>query len=148
MSSECRRAASVSAPFQRTDAGAAFIDFLVEQTLRITRPRDVLEREQPSFQHVKRIAPQSLCEGEQLLVTLSTSLNQFYQARTEGRASGQIIIDDLLKVARQTSWLKKSRPLIPLFRRAIDTILSNENDSLLKIKTRLKMKWFEYRASG
>ncbi len=99
-------------------------------------------------QHVKRIAPQSLCEGEQLLVTLSTSLNQFYQARTEGRASGQIIIDDLLKVARQTSWLKKSRPFVPLFRRTIDTILNNENDSLLKIKTRLKMKWFEYRASG
>ena len=33
-----------------------FLDFLVEQALRITRPRDVLEREQPSFQHVKRLA--------------------------------------------------------------------------------------------
>ncbi|NRC53009.1 hypothetical protein [Neoaquamicrobium sediminum] len=33
-----------------------FTDFLVEQSLRITRPRDVLEKEQPSFQSVKRIA--------------------------------------------------------------------------------------------
>lgn len=39
-------------------AEASFTDFLVEQSLRITRPRDVLEREQPSFQQVKRIAAQ------------------------------------------------------------------------------------------
>jgi len=40
------------------NAGASFTDFLVEQALRITRPRDVLEREQPPFQQVKRIAAQ------------------------------------------------------------------------------------------
>ncbi len=83
-----------------------------------------------------------------MLVTLSTSLNQFHQARTEGRASAHGVIDELLKVAQQAYWLKKSRPLITLYKRAIDTILTNEKDSLLKIKTKLKMKWFEYRASG
>ena len=35
--------------------GSTFSDFLVDQTLRTTRPRDLLEREQPSFQHVKRL---------------------------------------------------------------------------------------------
>ena len=87
-----------------------------------------------AMHHVERIAPQSMRDWEQLLVTLSTNLSQFHQARTEGRAIGQTIIDELLKVAQQAPWLKKSRPLVTLFKRAIDTILTNENDSLLKIK--------------
>ena len=33
----------------------SFMDFLVQQTLRLTRPRDILEREHPPFQKVKRI---------------------------------------------------------------------------------------------
>jgi len=99
-------------------------------------------------QHVERIAPQSMRDWEQLLVTLSTHLSQFHQARTEGRAIGQTIIEDLLNVAQQTPWLRKSRTLVTLFKRAIDTILTSENDAMLKIKTKLKMKWFEYRAQG
>ncbi len=98
--------------------------------------------------HIERIAPQSMRDWEQLLVTLSSNLSQFYQAHNEGRASGPAIIDNLLKVAQQAPWLKKSRPLVTLFKRAIDTILTNENDALLKIKTKLKMKWVEYRANG
>jgi len=64
-----------------------FTDFLVEQTLRITRPRDVLEREQPSFQHIKRIAAQ--------------------QARESASAAGQseaqilLLVDEELKAAKQ-----------------------------------------------
>ena len=96
--------------------------------------------------HVERIAPHSMHDWEQLLVTLSTNLSQFHQARAEGRTSGPAIIDELLKVAHQAPWLKKSRPLATLFKRAIDTILTNENDAMLKIKTKLKMKWFAYRA--
>ncbi len=96
--------------------------------------------------HVERIAPNSMRDWERLLVTLSSNLSQFHQARTEGRAIGQTIIDELLKVAQQAPWLKKSRPLVTLFKRAIDTILTNENDAMLKIKTKLKMKWIEYRA--
>lgn len=67
--------------------GFTFTDFLVEQTLRITRPRDVLEREQPSFQHIKRIAAQ--------------------QARESASAAGQseaeilLLVDEELKAAKQ-----------------------------------------------
>jgi tetratricopeptide (TPR) repeat protein len=99
-------------------------------------------------QHVEKIAPHAMREWERLLVTLATSLSQFHQARTEGRTIGPAIIDELLKVAQQAPWLRKSRSLVTLFQRAIDTILTTENDAMLKIKTKLKMKWFEYRASG
>ena len=40
------------------DDQQTFIDFLVHQTLRRARPRDVLEQEQPPFQKVKAIAAQ------------------------------------------------------------------------------------------
>jgi cellulose synthase operon protein C len=96
--------------------------------------------------HVERIAPSAMRDWERLLVRLSSSLSQFHQARIEGRAIGQAIIDELLKVAQQAPWLKKSRPLVTLFNRAIDSILTHENDAMLKIKTKLKMKWIEYRA--
>jgi tetratricopeptide (TPR) repeat protein len=99
-------------------------------------------------QHAARLTPQRLNEGEQLLVALATGLRNFHQARTEGRAIGHSVIDDLLQLAHDAPWLSKSRPLVTLFKRAIDTILTNENDTLLKVKTKLKLKWFEYRANG
>ncbi len=99
-------------------------------------------------QHVEKIAPHAMHDWEQFMVTLATSLSQFHQARSEGRAIGTAIIDELMKVAQQAPWLRKSRPLVTLFQRAIDTILTTENDAMLKIKTKLKMKWFEYRAPG
>ena len=39
-----------------TDGAETFTDFLVQQALRLTRPRDVLEKEQPPFQQVKLLA--------------------------------------------------------------------------------------------
>ena len=99
-------------------------------------------------QHVEKIAPHAMRDWEQLLVLLASSLSQFHQAHTEGRAIGPAIIDELLRVAQQTPWLRKSRPLVTLFQRAIDTILTTENDAMLRIKTKLRMKWFEYRAPG
>ncbi|HEX4947149.1 MAG TPA: tetratricopeptide repeat protein [Blastocatellia bacterium] len=96
----------------------------------------------------QRFAPQSLCDWEELLIKLASHLRQFQQARSEGRASGQATIDELLNVAQQASWLCHSRTLATLFNRVIDTILATENDTLLKFKTKLKMKWFAYRASS
>jgi hypothetical protein len=67
--------------------GAPFIDFLVDQVLRVTRPRNVLEKAHPSFQHVKLIAAQ--------------------QARERASAAGQsdselfALLEDELKAAKQ-----------------------------------------------
>lgn len=67
--------------------GSTFTDFLVEQTLRITRPRDVLERAQPSFQQVKRIAAQKARES----------------ASAEGRGDAELLrlADEELRAAKQ-----------------------------------------------
>ena len=67
--------------------GSPFLDFLVDQVLRVTRPRNVLEKIHPSFQHVKRIAAQ--------------------QARERASAAGQndsalfALLEDELKAAKQ-----------------------------------------------
>lgn len=67
--------------------GSSFQDFLVDQVLRVTRPRNVLETIHPSFQHVKRIAAQ--------------------QARERASAAGQndsalfALLEDELKAAKQ-----------------------------------------------
>ena len=98
-------------------------------------------------QHAARIAPQALNEWDQVMLELATGLREFHAARAEGRAIGQTVIDKLMQLAQQTPWLKQSRTLVNLFKRAIDNVLTNENDSLLKVKTKLKMKWFEYRAN-
>lgn len=98
-------------------------------------------------QHAARIAPQTLNEWDQVMMGLATGLREFHTARAEGRAIGQVVIDRLMQLAQQTPWLKQSHTLVTLFRRAIESVLTNENDSLLKVKTKLKLKWFEYRAS-
>ncbi len=69
------------------DVGSTFTDFLIEQTLRVTRPRDVLEREQPSFQHVKRIAAHRARES----------------ASAEGRGDAELLrlADEELRAAKQ-----------------------------------------------
>ena len=64
----------------------------------------------------------------------------FQSARTEGRSSGQAVIDKLLQLAAHSPGRKKSNTLVSLFKRAIENVLATENDSMLKIKTKLKIK--------
>lgn len=59
------------------DGTDTFFDFLVQQTLRLTRSRDILEKEHPPFQKVKMMAAQharknaqASGEGDAELVTL------------------------------------------------------------------------------
>ena len=98
-------------------------------------------------QHAARIQLQALNEWDQVMLSLATGLREFHAARAEGRAMGQAVIDRLMQLAQQTPWLKQSHTLVNLFKRAIESVLTNENDSMLKVKTKLKLKWFEYRAN-
>lgn len=50
-----------------TDGPNTFIDFLIHQTLRLTRPRNLLEEEQPPFHKVKLLAAQLKRERAQKL---------------------------------------------------------------------------------
>ncbi|MBS1808981.1 MAG: tetratricopeptide repeat protein [Acidobacteria bacterium] len=98
-------------------------------------------------QHAAHITPHALNEWDRVMIDLATSLREFHTARAEGRAIGQAVIDRLMQLAQQTPWLKQSRTLVDLFKRAIESVLAKEDDSMLKVKTKLKMKWFEYRAN-
>jgi hypothetical protein len=78
--------------------GRSFHDFLVQQSLRITRPHDVLEREQPSYQHVKRIAAQTAREAAKLSGQTETALlhlmeEELRAAKGEVEASLQFAIN-------------------------------------------------------
>ncbi|MEZ0000744.1 hypothetical protein [Sinorhizobium fredii] len=80
------------------NAGAGFTDFLVEQALRITRPRDVLEREQPSFQHLKRIAAQHAREtasaaGRDDSELLKLAEDEVRAAKQEAEASLELAVN-------------------------------------------------------
>lgn len=67
--------------------GSPFQDFLIDQVLRVTRPRNVLEKIHPSFQHVKRIAAQQARE----------------RASTAGQNDSALfaLLEDELKAAKQ-----------------------------------------------
>lgn len=80
------------------NAGTTFADFLIEQTLRITRPRDVLEKEQPSFQHVKRIAAHraresATAEGQGDAELLRLADEELRAAKQEAEASLELAIN-------------------------------------------------------
>jgi hypothetical protein len=76
----------------QNEEGEAFEDFLVHQTLRLTRPRDVLEREHPSFQQVKRIAAGlarklAIGEGRSDAEILALAEKEILAAKQEAQAS-------------------------------------------------------------
>ncbi len=78
--------------------GRSFHDFLVQHSLRITRPHDILEREQPSFQHVKRIAAQTAREAAKSSGQTETALlelmdKELQAAKGEAEASLQLAIN-------------------------------------------------------
>lgn len=65
-----------------------FVEFLIQQSLRQTRPREVLERDQPPFQKIKLIA----AEAARL------------KARKDGRSDEEIVaLEDALKAATEES---------------------------------------------
>ncbi len=98
-------------------------------------------------QHAARVTPQSLTEWDQVTFALSAELRSFYQARAEGRSIAQNVIDQLLRLAQQVPWLKTNEILVNLFKRSIENVLHTENDSILKLKTKVKMKWFDFRTN-
>lgn len=78
--------------------GRSFHDFLVQQSLRITRPHDVLEQEQPSFQRVKQIAAQIAREAAKSLGQTDAELlglteKELQAARAEAAASLDLAIN-------------------------------------------------------
>ncbi len=67
--------------------GETFSDFLVQQSLRLTRPRNILEREQPPFHQIKALAAEKMRQ----------------RARNEGKNDSELLIlaEDEIKAAKQ-----------------------------------------------
>lgn len=115
-------------------AGSTFADFLVEQTLRITRPRDVLEREQPSFQHVKRIAAQQAREdasaaGQEDSELLRLAEEELRAAKQEAETSLELAINADAERQQALSELRQIRGSYMALQARLDALLSESPES-------------------
>lgn len=73
-----------------------FLDFLVNQTLRITRPRKELDQEFPPFQHIKRFAAEkareaALASGQSEAALLALAEAEIAAARKEARDNLELL---------------------------------------------------------
>lgn len=106
-----------------------FTDFLVEQTLRITRPRDVLEREQPSFQHIKRIAAQQAREtasaaGQSEAEILLLMDEELKAAKQEAEASLELALNADAERQQATSELRQVKASYMALQQRLDALLA------------------------
>lgn len=113
------------------NVGSTFTDFLVEQVLRITRPRDVLEREQPSFQHVKRIAAQQARENASVAGQDDTELlkladEELRAAKQEAETSLELAINADAERQQALSELRQIRASYTALQARLDGILSEK----------------------
>lgn len=112
-------------------AGANFTDFLVEQALRITRPRDVLEREQPSFQHVKRIAAQYAREtasaaGRDDSELLKLAEDEVRAAKQEAEASVELALNADAERQQAVSELRQIKAGYMALQARLDSLLAEQ----------------------
>lgn len=110
-------------------ASSTFADFLIEQTLRITRPRDVLEQEQPSFQHVKRIAAQraresASAEGQGDAELLRLADEEVRAAKQEAEASLELAINADAERQQALSELRQIKASYMALQARLDAVLS------------------------
>lgn len=111
------------------NAGTTFADFLIEQTLRITRPRDVLEKEQPSFQHVKRIAAHraresATAEGQGDAELLRLADEELRAAKQEAEASLELAINADVERQHALSELRQIKASYMAIQTRLDAVLS------------------------
>ena len=94
-------------------------------------------------QHAQRIVPAAMSEWDQVVFALAEELRDFHTARNDGRKTGAAVIEQMLRIAEQAKMKKKSQILFGLFKRAIENVITTENDFMLSMKTKLKMSWLE-----
>lgn len=114
--------------------GSTFADFLVEQALRITRPRDVLEREQPSFQHVKRIAAEraresASAEGQGDTELLRLADEELRAAKQEAEASLELALNADAERQQALSELRQIKASYMALQARLDAVLAEHPKS-------------------
>lgn len=114
--------------------GASFTDFLVEQALRITRPRDVLEREQPPFQQVKRIAAQRAREtasaaGSDDSELLRLAEEEVRATKQEAEASLELALNADAERLQAISELRQNKASYMALQARLDSLLAEQPTS-------------------
>ncbi len=94
-------------------------------------------------QHAQKIVPAAMSEWDQVVFALAEELRDFHTARNDGRKTGAAVIEQMLRIAEQAKMKKKSQILFGLFKRAIENVITTENDFMLSMKTKLKLSWLE-----
>lgn len=119
--------------------GAGFSDFLINQVLRITRPRDILEKEQPSFQQVKQVAAH--CAREAASATGRTDMELLKLAEEELKAVKKEAEDSLdLAVQAEAereqaiSELRQMKASYLALRKRLDNVSSEQSANSLSVK--------------
>lgn len=112
-------------------AGSTFADFLVEQALRVTRPRDVFEREQPSFQQVKRVAAHRARESASAEEVGSAELlhladEELKAAKQEADTSLEMAINADAEREQALSELRQIKASYKALQSRLDSVLSEK----------------------
>jgi len=112
-------------------SAAGFTEFLIDQSLRILRPRDVLEREQPSFQHVKRIALEQARssasdagEGDTELLRLADE--ELKAAKQEAETSLEMAVNADVERQQALSELRQIKSSYVALQARLESILSQQ----------------------
>ncbi len=97
-----------------TEEGEPFVDFLVQQTLRPTRPRDALEQEQPPFQQIKRIAAEqararAAADGHSDAELLAFAASETLAAKQEAQASLDQAVNEEAEKERALATLRQTQ---------------------------------------
>jgi hypothetical protein len=119
-------------------SNGTFADFLVEQTLRITRPRDILEKEQPSFQQVKRVAARrarenAAAEGQGDAELLRLADEELRAAKQEAEFSLALALDADAERQQALSELRQIKASYIALQARLDAILSESPKSAAPI---------------
>ncbi|MEP1934516.1 MAG: hypothetical protein ABJN75_22875 [Hoeflea sp.] len=116
-----------------------FTDFLVHQTLRLTRPRDALERVQPPFQQVKRIAAEhartrAYAAGESDAELLRLAEEEAGAAKQEAQASLELAVNADVEKEQALAELRQIKASYMVVQARLDALQNRLNNGGAKEK--------------
>ena len=141
-----------------TEVTGSFIDFLVQQSLRLSRPRDVLEKEQPPFQEVKLLAAQTAREQVQKTGQVDAELvalleDEVQAAKNEAAASFDLAVAAETEKEQAIDEVRQIKASYLALQARVDSLqskLKSTDGNPEQIPSSLKemQKWAEKQLSG
>ena len=136
----------------------SFLNFLVQQALRLTRPRDALEQEHPSFQQIKRLSAErarsiAKADGQSDAKLLALADEEVKAARLETQASLELAINTDAEKEQALTELRQSKASYMALQSRVDALqaqISATKSQEADIPNSLNelAKWAEITLSG